>query len=92
MIPDAASSSRIVLSRGSFFSSMSRRPHSFYPRTDYTTYDMESAEDELGALIEFRGTKAAGAKAVADSMKKAAATMENFMVVTLIQRHGSATM
>lgn len=40
---------------------------------------MERA-DVVGALIAFRGTKAAGANAEADAMKKVAAATENFMV------------
>ena len=44
------------------------------------TYDMESSDDEeVGRAA--RGTKAAGAKAVADAKKTADAASENLMVM-----------
>jgi hypothetical protein len=47
-----------------------------------TTYDMRNADDADDDVIDaFFGTKAAGAKAVADAKKNVVAAMENFMML-----------
>lgn len=45
------------------------------------TYDMRNADDDV--IDAFLGTKAAGAKAVADAKKNVVTAMENFMMLML---------
>ena len=49
--------------------------------TTATTYDMRNADDDDDVIDAFFGTKAAGAKAVADAKKNVVAAMENFMML-----------
>ena len=49
--------------------------------TTATTYDMRNADDDDDVIDAFFGTKAAGAKAVADAKKNVMAAMENFMML-----------